>query len=40
MSKKAQQVKEVPKVKEAEEELDPFLKTLQKKVRNINKKLT
>jgi len=40
MSKKPQPVKEAPKIKEVEEENDPFLKTLQKKVRNINKKLT
>ena len=39
MSKKAQQPKEAPKAV-IDEENEPFLRALQKKVRNINKKLT
>jgi hypothetical protein len=39
MSKKAQQPKEAPKPV-IDEENEPFLRALQKKVRNINKKLT
>jgi hypothetical protein len=39
MSKKVPQPKEVPKPV-LDEETEPFLRTLQKKVRNINKKLT